>query len=235
VGPGYRFYSPLFHRSVREHRRAGRRHEVEYALSFAHRAGAPSGEACFALRIPGESEEEVTRWAASHEAPPRAIVLHPGSGGSCPPWPLAHYLALAELLSREGVPVAFSVGPQDADVASGLDQAAAPLSRLPRFAGGIAATAAFLRRAAIAVGNSTGPMHLAAAIGVPTLTFHAPWPSCGPSRWGPYSPAGWALVAECEEAGRWSRRERRRRAPALMAAITPEKAAETVLALLAGS
>lgn len=232
VGPGYRFYSPLFHRSVREHRREGLRHEVEYALSFAHRAGAPAGEAAFLLRVPERSAEEVARWAASHDVPPGFIVLHPGSGGSCPGWPLAHYLGLAELLSLQAIPVAFSLGPADAAVARRLEQAAPHVRRLPRFGGDLPATAALLRRAAFAVGNSTGPLHLAAALDVPTLTFHAPWPSCGVSRWGPYAANGWALVAESHEARRWSRRERRLRAPSLMACITPEIAASCLRQLL---
>ena len=43
VGSGFRIYSPLFTRTVAERRHAGGRHEVEYALSFAHRAGAVGG------------------------------------------------------------------------------------------------------------------------------------------------------------------------------------------------
>ena len=55
VGAGHRYYSRLFDRRVDEHRRSGRRHEVEYALSFAHRAGSPNHPPLFPLRVPDEA------------------------------------------------------------------------------------------------------------------------------------------------------------------------------------
>ena len=229
VGVGRRIFSPLFERRVDERRRGGQRHEVEYALSFAHRAGAAPAAARFPLRLPEDDGLDGTGGAPDG----RFVVLHPGSGGSCPRWPVPHYLRLASLLQAEGVPVVLSLGPADDDVAAAAtaDDAA---RRAPRFRGALPGLAGLLSRAAVVVSNSTGPLHLAAALGTATLAFHAPWPTCGVSRWGPYAENGWGLVADHPGAERWSRRERAARAEALMAGIAPGVVLSCVTQLLDG-
>ena len=52
IGSGGRFWSPVLTRRVFESRRAGERHELEYALSFAHRVGAAPAEPSFPLDLP---------------------------------------------------------------------------------------------------------------------------------------------------------------------------------------
>ena len=229
VGAGQRIFSPLFERRVDERRRRGPRHEVEYALSFAHRAGAAAGPARFPLRLPDDADLGATDLPIERPF----VVLHPGSGGSCPRWPVAHYLRLALLLEAEGIPIVLSVGPEDEHVTSAAE-ASDDTRRLPRFQGALPSLASLLTRAALVVGSSTGPLHLAAALGTGTLAFHAPWPTCGVSRWGPYADNGWGLVADHPGAERWSHRERARGAKALMAGIEPEMALTCVNRMLEG-
>jgi ADP-heptose:LPS heptosyltransferase len=38
------------------------------------------------------------------------------------------------------------------------------------------------------VSNSTGPLHLAVALDVPTVSFFGLTPATRPARWGPYAP-----------------------------------------------
>ena len=229
VGPGYRLYSPIFERTVDEHRRAGDRHEVELALSYAHRAGATGGVARFPLRVPDDARASVDAWLSEHGVSRRYVVLHPGSGGSCPGWPAGHFAKLAELLLGEEVGVVVSVGPADERAARALDQAPVPVRRAPRFGGDLPSLASLLQGAALVVASSTGPLHLAAALGVPTLALHAPWPTCGAGRWGPYAANGWAMVAELPEAQRWSRADRRARGEELMGMISPAAVLAAVL------
>ena len=49
----------------------------------------------------------------------------------------------------------------------------------------ISEVVAFLRRAHLVVGNDAGPLHLAAALGVPTIGLYGP---TRPERNGPYGP-----------------------------------------------
>ncbi|MFA4948860.1 MAG: glycosyltransferase family 9 protein, partial [Candidatus Krumholzibacteriia bacterium] len=46
--------------------------------------------------------------------------------------------------------------------------------------------AAILSLADLVVTNSTGPLHLAVALGVPTVSIYSPVPTRHPGRWGPY-------------------------------------------------
>ena len=79
--------------------------------------------------------------------------------------------------------------------------------------------AALCRRAALFVGSDTGPMHLAVAVGTPTISMH------GPSRadWcGAYGPQNIRLQIRYEDG---SSLERRRADDGAMRAITVEMAA----------
>jgi ADP-heptose:LPS heptosyltransferase len=232
VGTGRRGYSWMFHRRVGDRRRSGTGHEVEYALSFAHRLGAEPGPAEFALAVPPGFDESCAHWLDLQGVRDPFVVLHPGSGGSCPAWPVSHQVQLAALLEGQGCSVVFSLGPQDGEVYRALDDEARSIRRLPRFRGSVAALGALLARAKVVVGSSTGPVHLAAALGTRTLAFHVPWKSCGVERWGPYSEHGWALVAELPEARHWSQRQKRRLGHRLLDGISPSVALECVEALV---
>jgi heptosyltransferase III len=45
--------------------------------------------------------------------------------------------------------------------------------------------AAFIGRARLFVSNSTGPLHIAAAVGTPVIAFYPPIRECSARRWGP--------------------------------------------------
>ena len=234
VGAGYRAYSPLFTRSVAERRRRGGRHEAEYALSFAHRAGDWPADANFPLSVSSTAREPVTSWLEASQVDAPFVVLHPGSGGSCPRWPTANFIELAEELLGEGGQVVFSIGPEDDACVASLDGAPPSVARLPRFSSDLRRLPALFERATLLVASSTGPLHLAAAIGTPTLGLYAPWSSCAAARWGPYAQNGWVLEATCAEALRWSRTERRRRGEALLGGIAPRVVAKCVESMVRG-
>ncbi len=48
------------------------------------------------------------------------------------------------------------------------------------------------------VSASTGPMHLAAAVGVPTLSLFCPLPACEPALWGARGPRAVAVTPEAD-------------------------------------
>jgi ADP-heptose:LPS heptosyltransferase len=202
------------------------RHEVEFSLSFAHRVGAVPGEARFPLEIAAPERDDARRWLEARGIDAPFVVLHPGSGGSCPRWPSRHFAALARRLRGEGWPVVLSVGPEDGAIARdfGDDRAV--------FSGDLPTLGALLAAAALVVGNSTGPLHLAAALGTPTLALHVSWSSCGAARWGPYSPTGWALVVGGPELSRLPRRRRDDLGAAALAELAPEGVFGYVRAIL---
>lgn len=117
--------------------------------------------------------------------PPRYALLVPGASAHRPGkrWPARHYAALAAGLD---LPVAVVGGPAERPLAAEI---------LARARGGVdltgrtgyAALAAVARRAAFAVGNDTGPTHLIAAMGCPTLALFGP--ESDPALCAPRGPA----------------------------------------------
>ncbi|MGA2479165.1 MAG: glycosyltransferase family 9 protein [Spirochaetia bacterium] len=111
-------------------------------------------------------------------APPSAVFLHPGSGGSGKNWPLERFGELARRLQGRGLTVVWIAGPAEEGVAlpDGAEcWRSAPLSAL----------AASLGRAWLYVGNDSGITHLAAASGCPTIALFgasdaAVWTPRGP-------------------------------------------------------
>jgi ADP-heptose:LPS heptosyltransferase len=104
-----------------------------------------------------------------------AVLLNPGARKPDHRWPPDRFAAFARALhAARGLRAIVTYGPGEEDLARAVVEAAgpsaflAPETSLPQLA-------ALLRKAALAVVNDTGPMHLAAACGVPTLAIlHAP-------------------------------------------------------------
>jgi ADP-heptose:LPS heptosyltransferase len=126
----------------------------------------------------------------------RPVILHPGSRGSAQNWPPLRYVELGrELRKRFGCELMLSAGPGEEGMAAELGKelgCPALLHPMP-----LRAYAALCGKARLFVSASTGPMHLAAALGAPTLSLFPPIRAMSPLRWGPLgnrhavlSPAG---------------------------------------------
>ncbi|MDH3627461.1 MAG: glycosyltransferase family 9 protein [Acidobacteriota bacterium] len=237
VGTSHRLYSPLFHHRVDRRRRHGGLHEVDYARDFAMQVGGEPDAPRFPWTLPESQRERGALLGRdlraglglTDEAP--LVVLHAGSGGSCPTWPVAHHRLLGQRLTKLGFAVVHSMGPAEATwEAEGLfgDDSGAI------FRGGLQELCGLVLHADAVVGSSTGPIHVAAALGRPVLAIHGPWPTCGATRWGPYSVGGWAVIVGDERDGDWSRRRRRRDGQRLLGSLTPEDVVPMVEALIAG-
>jgi lipopolysaccharide heptosyltransferase I len=110
-------------------------------------------------------------------------ILNPGAGWGAKQWPAERYSQLAKALADRGLQAVVNYGPGEealaAEVASASGGAAQPLSTT------ISEFIAVARRARLFIGGDTGPMHLAALLGVKTLALFGP---TDPARNGPYWP-----------------------------------------------
>jgi ADP-heptose:LPS heptosyltransferase len=128
------------------------------------------------LLLPSRPELAVTdadRLEAALAVPPVAdeplAVLQPGSTDPRRCWPLERFAALGDRLAQAGMRVAVngSAGEAalvDAVVGSMRQPAVALAGKL-----GLGGLCGLLERAALAVSNDTGPLHLALALGVPSV------------------------------------------------------------------
>jgi ADP-heptose:LPS heptosyltransferase len=126
---------------------------------------------------------------------PPVLALAPTANWGGKQWPAERFTALAERLTGRGAPladarIAVFAGPGERDAALPVLEAV-PRARRIDLAGtlDLLTAAACLERAAFFVGNDSGLMHLAAAVGTPTLGLF------GPSREEHYGPWGERALA----------------------------------------
>jgi ADP-heptose:LPS heptosyltransferase len=114
-------------------------------------------------------------------APAGVAYLHPGAGKPKNRWPVERFAEVAADWTARGLDVQVIEGPQDSGTAAALN---ARLGReLPVVRGeSIPMLAARFARAAIYAGNDTGPLHLAGAVGCPTVGIYG-WSD--PAEWKP--------------------------------------------------
>jgi len=188
AGTAYRAYSFLFNRQVREHRKVSQKHESEYNLSLARAVGADARRVEFRLNVPNTAAAAVRSFLNGTPIGFRRplVVLHPGSRGSALDWPPTRFADLADRLAEAGVPVVLTGGENEIDAVDRIvrQSASKPVSAAGRF--DLKGLCALLKRADLLVSNSTGPLHLAHALGTEVVGFYPPLTPAHPRRWGPY-------------------------------------------------
>jgi heptosyltransferase-2 len=176
----------------------GAMHEAEYCLALAKAVGATTGDK--RPIVPLEDRERRQARALVYgvdESPgePGAvetgpiIAMHPGSGGysTARRWAPERFAQLADTLYRDFSGQLLLVGgPEEVDLHQQIMNMMQ--SNMPRrsFAGktSIKVTAALLELADLFIGNDAGPMHLAAAVGTPTVAIFG---LSNSRAWGPYT------------------------------------------------
>jgi heptosyltransferase-3 len=203
AGTAYRYYSLMFTDRVREHRRFAQKHELEFNLNILKAVLDVKGQV-YRPRIEVDTdarrfaEQALIRISLSAKG---FVVMHPGSRGSARNLPLEAYARVADLIERRyNVKVLVTAGSDEIEVVDEMDRLRAGrslrLTDIPR----LLDLAAVIEKSRLFISGSTGPMHIAAAVGVPTLSFFSPVRSCSPRRWGPLGEANAVImppVPEC--------------------------------------
>ena len=108
-------------------------------------------------------------------------VIHPGSLLATKRWDSNRFAAVAASLQRRGLTIALTGGPGEESVVGQVAKDIAPSAILLGLT--IPELAELIRGAQLYIGNDSGPMHLAAAVGTPTI---AVWGSSDSRRWQPW-------------------------------------------------
>ena len=142
-----------------------------------------------AFPIPGDSGAEalVARWLEEEgvKAGTALVILNPGSGGDHKRWAVEPFRRLGEELAvRLGARVAIAWGPGEEPLARAIAHGMRPGAIVPPPTT-IDDMIALFRRGTLVVGGDTGPVHVSAVLGVPTVGLYGPTRA---SRNGPYGP-----------------------------------------------
>jgi ADP-heptose:LPS heptosyltransferase len=133
-----------------------------------HRAGRrPAPDLSWILRRTKEP-----RPVAGAAAPRPYVLLVPGGSAHRPEkrWPVESYAQLAALLKARGLDIVIIGGPQESAMARQIQKAVGQARDLTGRTD-FAQLAVLGAKAALTVGNDTGPTHLLAAAGAPTIAL----------------------------------------------------------------
>jgi ADP-heptose:LPS heptosyltransferase len=172
----------------------GARHEVDYWLDVVSLLGAQNPNPRMELPITHAEKEDGSRWWRDHSlTPSQMAVLHPGSGtfSIARRWAPDRFAAVGDALQARGLDVVINAGPGEETLAGVVAGAMTGPSTILSGLDSPRKLAAVLQAARLFVGNDSGVMHIAAAMGVPVvgvfgLTNHRAW--------GPYPPEAHRVV-----------------------------------------
>ncbi|MBI5474372.1 MAG: glycosyltransferase family 9 protein [Ignavibacteriae bacterium] len=201
IGTGYRWYSVLFNRKTFEHRKDAKRHEVEYNLNLLNelQCGLTENFAPqFDIQIPSAAEASAQAILRQKGIVDSAFaVLHPGSGGSAREWSPENFGTLAlRLMDEAGMKVLVTGAAGEEEKVSRVVQASEGRAIPTVGELSIKEFGAVLRSAKLYVSNSTGPLHLAVAMGTPVLGLYPQHVAMSARRWGPYTKNAAVLVPQ---------------------------------------
>lgn len=190
VGQARRLYSRLFTHRVLVRSELGdrRSHWTQILLDFARVLGCDVADATPRFQVDAASHASLAATLVAQNVRPPYFVLHPTRGISAARerWPVAHLGALARALGRERrATVVVTSGIADRAIADAVAAGGEAVSLGGRTS--LGEFGALAQTAQGVVAMDSGPMHVAAAVGAPTVGIFA-LQSDEPDRWAPLGP-----------------------------------------------
>jgi heptosyltransferase I len=193
-------------------------HVVDQCLALLEPLGFPPGPVEFHVPVPQLATRRMDDFLGEQGVKSRdlLVAVNPGAGRANKLWPVDHFRQLVDRLAVEpNVRILLLWGPDEIHMARQIrDGASARVVLAPPT--DLHELAALLGRSSLMVASDTGPLHLAAALGTPSLGLFGPTRA---ERNGPYGPRSRGLQSP----------------DGTMAGLTPEAAARAALELLAAA
>jgi ADP-heptose:LPS heptosyltransferase len=199
VGQARRLYSYRFTKrvTIRSERGDVLSHWSDILLDYARAIGCDTDDRAYRFVPTADDVNEAddllrVTIASKDDSDPSFAILNPCNAIASKRnrWPVEGWAALANALQvRLNMPIFVSGGPSDSEIANAVVGAALRRRTEGRIASiaarlGIGAFGALAARARAFVGITTGSMHVAAAVGCPTVGIF-PFQSDFPERWAP--------------------------------------------------
>jgi ADP-heptose:LPS heptosyltransferase/GT2 family glycosyltransferase len=122
------------------------------------------------------------------------VCIHPGAGSAMKQWPTRSYADLIDMfVLKQGLNVVLIGSAEEVKVVDDIRARVAKPDRVISFVNAVSLgdLPVLLQACRLFVGNDSGPKHLAAALGIPTLGIHSS--NVDAAEWAPLSPHGAAV------------------------------------------
>jgi heptosyltransferase-2 len=182
VGVGHKFYQFItFTRYVSRNKYIPLRHEADYCMDLARKIGVASNNLATEIFLTDEEKSEVEKRKIKYLNGKKYLIgIHTTSGNSAPNWTVDQYNNLIlKLAESDEIQVVVTDNKIPKEI-TGIENVLYPNVELKL-------RDSFINFAAldILISASTGPMHIAAALKVKTISMFCPMTACSPKLWGP--------------------------------------------------
>jgi len=177
IGTARRGFSVLYNRRVDVHRKGSGKHQTDLDLELLAPFGIKASGLFPRLEQTSAAITKAKMLVGADTKP--YIVMHPGSGGSAPNWPIDYYRRLAVMIMESAGYGVVITGNNDR--IGNFDERCSNLNGKTDMEG----LAGVIARATLFISGSTGPLHLADSLGVSCMGFFIRHKVVGPVRWGP--------------------------------------------------
>ena len=191
VGTGYRWYSFLFNQEVYEHRKYAERHELEFNVNLLEKINIKNNlhekNVRYDLQVNQSSLNIADKILADENivSSKPIIIVHPGSGGSSVDLPLNKLAELVKKLDDDNYQIILTGSKNEAELCEKIKSS----SKVKVLAGkfNLDELTALISRSSMFIANSTGPIHIAAALGKFIVGFYPKIVASSKERWAPYT------------------------------------------------
>ncbi len=192
IGTGYRWYSFLFNRKIYEHRKDALRHELEYNLNLlqALNCRIKYNDITPELRVQSSATEKVKKILAELGVTEdrKFVILHPGSGGSAREWSAEQFGELGRRLGQfPELTIIITGGKGEEELVTRVQSRVGSPNIAFVNQLSLGEYAALAKLASLFISNSTGTLHIAAAVGTSVIGLYPQLTSLSAVRWGPYT------------------------------------------------
>lgn len=181
IGVGHKFYQFITNtKSVYRRKYIPLRHEADYCMDMARNIGVKTENLDTEIHLSADEKALIGSLREKFKNGKKILIgIHSTSGNSSPNWKPAKYRELSEKLkSFNNVQLLVT----DLDVSNeiiNIEGVLYPLKKTLRELIRIISTLDLL------ISSSTGPMHIAGALKIPTVSLFCPLPACSPELWSP--------------------------------------------------
>ncbi len=187
----------LFYNLPIQTQRAGETivHKIDEHLNLLRSLGLTPVANAPTLHLSGEEIRQAETRMKQEGVDCPFVLFHPGARRWYKSWPPEFFSALGDRIVREtGMPAVWVGGPSDVETVARIRSATTHPSvdlsgRLT-----LREMAGMMKLASVCVVNDSGPMHIAAAVGTPTVALFG---LTDPARWGPRGPAHRIIGRDC--------------------------------------
>jgi ADP-heptose:LPS heptosyltransferase len=166
------------------------RHEADYCLDFGRKLGITSPNPAPEIFLTDDEKNAARKTLSAHGVSfsnnEFLVGIHPGSGHSAPNWKVERYVDLCKLLARgKKIRLLISGGAAEVESARLFSQLfeAGAINLIGKLS--LRELAAVISLQRVFVSASTGPMHMAAALVVPTVSLFCRESNSSATHWGP--------------------------------------------------